>query len=118
MDTLLEDIDDVELIEKPNSCNHFFVDSELEKGRHCVLNFAMSSFNNSFLNEKWDHVFNKPKCAAKINLAFEFVLKNIEDGTCGYFYAHESKTVMDRSKLVCTQDDKVNLKKNAENGYC
>ena len=41
---------------------------------------------------------------------FVFVLKDIEEGTCRYFYAHENNTVMEISKLVCTQDDMVNLK--------
>ena len=94
MDTLLEDIDDAELKEGLNFGNRFLVESELEKGRHSVFNFAMSSFNNWYLNEKLDHVFNQVKCAAKVNLAFGFVLKNIEAGMCRYFYVHENNTVM------------------------
>ena len=50
------------------------------------------------------------KCAAKVNLAFGFVLKNIEDGMCRYFYAHEITTIMERAKLVFTQADMTNLK--------
>ena len=110
MDTLLEDIDDVDIKEALNSCNHFLVDL-VEKGRNCVFNSGMSSFNNSFLNEILHHVFNQLKQAANISLAFGFVLKNIEDGKCRYFYAQENKTVMERSKLVCTQDDFVNLER-------
>ena len=64
----------------------------------------------SLLNDKLDYVCNEMKCAAKVNLAFGFVLKNIEDGMCRYFYAHEANTVMERSKLVCTQTDMTNLK--------
>ena len=79
MDTLLEDIHGVGLKEEPNFCNHFLVDSELEKGRHSVINFAMSSLSNSFFNENMDHVFNQLKCAAKVNLAFGFVPKNLDD---------------------------------------
>ena len=60
MDTLLQDTDDAELRE--------------------VFNFAMSSSNNSFLNRKLDRVFNRLKCETKVNLAFGFVMKNIEDG--------------------------------------
>ena len=52
----------------------------------------------------------KLKCAAKVNLAFGFYPKNIEDGRCRYFYAHENNTVMERSKLVRTQVDMINLK--------
>ena len=64
----------------------------------------------SLINDKLDYVLKELKCAAKVNLAFGFVLKNIEDGMCGYFYAHENNTVMERSKLVCTQTDMTNLK--------
>ena len=109
MDNLREDIDDVDLKEELNSCNHFLVDSEVEKGRHCVFNFAMSTFNNSFLIEKLDHMFNQLKYAAKVNLVFGFVLKNFEDGKRRYFNAHDYNTVTDRYKLVCNQDDMVNL---------
>ena len=50
------------------------------------------------------------QCAAKVNLAFGFILKNIEDGWFRYFYAHENNTLLDRSKLVCTHDDLAKLK--------
>ena len=56
-----------------------------------------------------DHAFNQLKGAAEVNLAFVFVMKNIEDGTRRYFYAHENNTVMERSKVICTQDDMDNL---------
>ena len=75
-----------------------------------VFNLAMSSFDMSLLNEKLDYVFNELKCAPKVNSAFGFVLKNIEDGMCRYFYAHENNTLMERSKLVCTPADLTKLK--------
>ena len=81
---------------------------------HRVFNFAMSSFDMSLLIDKLDYVFKELKCAAKVNLAFGFVLKNIEDGMCRYFYAHENNTVMERSKLVCTSDDITNLKEKIQ----
>ena len=62
------------------------------------------------MNEKLDHFFNILKCAAKVNLAFGFILKNIEDGGFRCFYAHENNTLLDRSKLVCTHDDMAKLK--------
>ena len=45
-----------------------------------------------------------------MNLAFGCILKNIEDGGFRYFYAHENNTLLDRPKLVCTQDDLAKLK--------
>ena len=82
----------------------------MENGRHRVFNFVMSSFNMSLLNDKLDYVFKKLKCAAKVNLAFGFVLKNVEDGMCRYFHAHKNNTIVERAKLVCTQADLANLK--------
>ena len=80
-----------------------------------VFNFAMSSFDIFLLiNDKLEYVFKELKCAAKVNLAFGFVLKNIEDGMSRHFYAHEKNTVMERSKRVCTPDDISNLKEKLQ----
>ena len=53
---LLEN-DDADLKEELQACQHFLVDSELQKGRHRVFNFAMSTFDNSLINQKLDLVF-------------------------------------------------------------
>ena len=98
------------LREELESCKHFLRDTEMENGRQRVFNFAMSFFDISLLNDKPDYVFKELKCAAEVNLAFGFVLKNIEDGMCRYFYAHENNTIIERAKLVCTQADMTNLK--------
>ena len=76
------DVDDQSLREELKSCKHFLSDTEMENGRHRVFNFAMSSFDISLLNDKLDYVFKELKCAAKINIAFRFVLKNFKDGMC------------------------------------
>ena len=41
---------------------------------------------------------------------FWFILNNIEDGGFRCFYAHENKTLLDRSKLVCSHEDLAKLK--------
>ena len=110
---LLED-DDADLKEELQACQHFLVDSELEKGRNRVFNFAMSTFDKSLNKKKLDLVFKGLECPAKVNLAFGFVLKNIEDRSCRYFYAHENNTLMERSKLVCTPNDNINLKEKLQ----
>ena len=109
VNSLVED-DDADLKEELQACQQFLVDSELEKGRHRVFNFAMSTFDNSLIKKKLDLVFNGLKCAAKVDLASGFVLKNVEDESCRCFYAHENNTRMERSKPVCTPDDITNLK--------
>ena len=74
----------------------------------------MSSFDNSFLNEKLDHLLKQLKCAAKVNLVFGFALRNIEYGTCRHFNANENNTVMERSKLVYIGDDMTKLKEKLQ----
>ena len=82
---LVGDVDDQILREELESCQHFLTDTEMENGRHRVFNFAMSSFDMTLLNNKQDYVFKELKCAAKVNLAIGFVLRNVEDGSCRYF---------------------------------
>ena len=114
VEDIVGDVDDQSLREELESCKHLLTDTEMKNGRHRVFNFAMSSFDISLLNDKLDYVFKELKCAAKINIAFGFLLKNIEDGMCRYFYAHENNTIMEKSKLVCTPDDIVNLKEKLQ----
>ena len=92
---IVGDVDDQSLREDLEPCKHFLTDAEKENGRHRVFNFSMTSFDMSLLNDELDYVFRELKCAAKVNLAFGFVLKIIEDGICRYFYAHENNTFME-----------------------
>ena len=107
---IVGDVEDHRLREELRSCQNFLVDSELERARHKVFNYAVETVNKTLGNEKLDHFFNNLKCAGKVNLVFGYNLKNIEDGGFRFFYAHENHTLLDRSKLVCTHDDLAKLK--------
>ena len=107
---IVGDVEDHRLREYLRSCQHFLVDSELERVRHKVFNYAVEALSETVVNEKLDHFSNNLKCAAKVNLAFGSILKIIEEGVFRYFYAHENNTLLDRSKLVCTRDDLAKLK--------
>ena len=98
LEHIVGDVEDHRLREELRSCQHFLVDSELERARHKIINYAVETLNETIMNEKLDHFFNNLKCAAKVNLAFDFILKNIEDEGFRYFYAHENNTLLDRSK--------------------
>ena len=74
----------------------------------------MSTFEKYLNNQKLDLVFKGLKRAANVNLAFGIVLKNVEDGSCRHFYAHENNTVTESSKLVCTPDDITNLEEKLQ----
>ena len=107
---IVGDVEDHSLREELRSCQHYLVDSELERARHKVFNYAVETLNGTIVNEKLDHFFNNLKCAAKVNLDFGFTFKNIEDGGFRYFYAHGNNTLLDRSKHMCTHDDLAKLK--------
>ena len=92
---IVGDVDDHRLREDLRSCQHFFVDLELERAGHKVVNYAVETLNKTIVNEKLDHFFNNLKCAAKVIVAFGFILKNIEGGGFRYFYAHENSTQVD-----------------------
>ena len=110
VEDIVGNVEDHRLREKMRSCRHFLVYSELERARHKVFNFAVETLNQTIVNEILGHFFNNLNCTAKMNLAFDFILKNIEDGGFRYFHAHGNKALLDRSKLVCTHDDLAKLK--------
>ena len=91
---MVEDVEDHKLREELRSCQHFSVDSELERARHKVFNYAVETVNETIVNEKLDRFFNILNYAAKVNLVFGFSLKNIEDGGFRYFYAHRNNTLL------------------------
>ena len=107
---IVGDVEDEWSREELRSRQHFLVDSEFERARHKVFNYAVETLNETIVNEKLDRFFINLKCTAKVNQAFGFILKIIEDGGFRYFYAHENNTLLDRSKLVCTHDDLAKLK--------
>ena len=77
---IVGDVEDDKLRKELRSCQIFLVDSELERPRHKVFNYAVETLNETIVNEKLDRFFNNLKCAAKVNLAFGFILKKIKDG--------------------------------------
>ena len=110
VEDIVGDVEDQSLREELQSCKHFLVDSEIQKGRHSVFNFAVNNLTAQVIEEKLDRVLDKLKCVAKLNLALGFILKIIEDGKFRHFYAHEKNTLLEQSKLVSNKDDMAKLK--------
>ena len=110
VDDIVGDVDDQSLREELQSCRHFLVDSEIQKGRHKVFNYAVNNLTAQVFKEKLDRVLDKLKCVAKHNLALGVFLKNIEDRKFRYFYAHENNTLLEESKPVSSKDDMAKLK--------
>ena len=76
------DFEDNSLKEELEKCKHFLVDNEMENARHRVYNIAMDTLDPKCLEEKLVVVFDSRKCAAKLNVAIGFVLKNVKDASC------------------------------------
>ena len=110
MQSLADAGDDKSLDEELQSCRHFLVDSEIEKGRHSVFNVVVSNLTAQVIEGKLDRVLDNLKCAAKLDLRLGFILKNIEDGKLRYFHGHENNTLLEESKLVGNKDDMAKLK--------
>ena len=68
----------------------------------------MDPLDPKHLLEKADVVFGSLKCAAKLNVASGFVIENMEDASCGYYYAHEKSTLLERYEFVATKQDLTN----------
>ena len=103
-------VDDHKLREELRSCQHFLVDSELERARHKVFNYAPgNSQRNNCQRETWSS-FQQFEICSKSESGLWLHFESIEDGGFRYFYAHENNTLLDRSKLVCAHDDLAKLK--------
>ena len=62
--------------EELQSCQQFLVDSELQRMRHKVFNYTVETLNETIVNEKLGPFSTNLKSAAKVKLAFGFILKN------------------------------------------
>ena len=62
---IVGDAEDHRWREELPSCQHFLVDSEIERARRKIFNYAGETLNGAIVNKKLDHFFNKLKCAAK-----------------------------------------------------
>ena len=101
---------DVESLEEGmETCTHFLVDSEMENGGQKIFTFAMEILDAHTSSQKLDSVREAQVCS-KVEVALGFVLKNVEDGTCRSYYAHENNNLMERWKLMATKSALVKIK--------
>ena len=69
----------------------FLVDPQIENGRHKVFNFANNFLSMQILITKLYLLFHSLKRAANLKVVFDFFSKNMEDGSCRYYYPHGRK---------------------------
>ena len=63
---LLNDVDDDNLKGELLACQHFLVDSQLEKGRHRIFNFALDSLSAEKSPQTWIMRFNNSNVQLKL----------------------------------------------------
>ena len=59
------------------TCEHLLLNPEKENGRHIIFSFAMNIVDAHNLSPKLDKLIEKFMCAANMNVAFGFLLKNV-----------------------------------------
>ena len=96
----MSDYDDQALRQELTACQHFLVDSEFVRGRQHVT----PNVTPKFLREKIQKVFESLHCAAKVNLALGFVLRNVEDGSYRFLSEHENSSLLERSLLIANKE--------------
>ena len=79
-----------------------------------MFNFKLSKLDPNETTEKLKEVFEKLNCAAKVNLALGFILRNVDTDEYRYFYAHENNTFFEKSHLLCSKGDLVTLQDRVE----
>ena len=100
---------DQEPREELTMCKHFLVDSELVRSRQHVFSFAPNRIDSSFLMDKLQHVHENLQCAAKSNMALGFIFRN---GKYRYFCAQENIFFLERSQLIASKEDLLELQKS------
>ena len=67
---IVEDVEDHSVREELPSCQHFLVDSELDRARHKVFNYAVETLNATIVNKKPDHFFQQFEMCSKSESGF------------------------------------------------
>ena len=64
------DVEDHRLREELRSCQHFLVDSELERAKHKLFNYAVETLNGTIVNDKLDLFFQQFEMCSKSESGF------------------------------------------------
>ena len=99
-----------QLQQELSAFQHFY--DEMEHERHRVFNFKLSKLDPNEINEKLKKVFDNLNCAAKVNLALGFILRNVDTDEYRYFY--ENNTFFEKSHLLCSKGNLVSLQDRVE----
>ena len=75
VERIMEDVEDPSLREELRSCQHFLVDSELERARQKIFNYAVETLNEAIVNKKFDHFSQQIHMCSKNESGFWFVFE-------------------------------------------
>ena len=111
LDSLMNDQQDLEQREVLTTCKQFLVVSELVGGGQQNSHYASKFIDPTFLRDTLQLVCETLQCAAKIELALEIVLRNVEDGKDCYFYEQGKLVFPVKSRLFDNNEDLLELRK-------
>ena len=77
----------------------------MEQGNHVTFNFALEPFSIEKLISELVDLLGHLKYAAKVNVAFGFVMKKIEDSRCRLVHPQLKNKMLEKYKLLITGDD-------------
>ena len=69
----------------------------------------MSKLDTKIINEKLEEIFNKLDSITKIKITLGFVLRNVTTGKYRFYYAHENNTMFEKSHLLSTKADLIEI---------
>ena len=78
----MSEVEDEILKEEPVAFKNFLEKSNMAIGRKRIFIFVKETLGSLILNQKLFIMIQNIKCAANLIVAFGFVLKNKEDGSC------------------------------------
>ena len=112
----LFEVNNADLKEELQACQHFFVDSELEKGRHSVFSFAMSTFDNSLIN--WIYYSVVSNALPNLTLRLDLFPKTLKMDRVDFFMLTRTIRLWRGQNLCVTRRHYQPQREITENGYC
>ena len=101
---ILEDVASDELLKEELLPVKHFLDPTITNYKHqIVFNFPITEQSTTKLEQYANRVFEELPCAAKVNVSFGYVLKNLsadEEQQYRYFYAHDNNALFEEPHVL------------------
>ena len=93
------------LINELKASSHFLRYTEDARTKSTIYNFPLKELSTSDLREHLKLILSNLPCAAKVNFAFGFVLRDITEDVYRYHHAADNSTVFEKPFVLSNQAD-------------